>query len=296
MSGRRRPSRVLKLVGELLPAALGDVVIAAYHFHWGHGRWPRLRSPQTFSEKVVHRMLFDRRSWPARCADKYAVRDYVAERLGPEALTKLYHMTQEPSDIPFAALPQRFVVKPTHGSSWVRLVTDAARLDRAELVAECRAWLGQSYYALYRERFYRSIVPRILVEEFLDDGTGETPADYKFFVFDGKVGLVQVNTGRFGAHRRTLFDRDGRRLAATLEDVPADPAARLPARAAELVAAAERLGKGVDFVRVDLYDIGGRTVFGELTMPPLAGITAFEPPSFDVELGRLWTMPRRLRD
>ena len=37
--------------------------------------------------------------------------------------------TSDPAAIPFADLPQRFVVKPTHGSGWVRVVLDKAALD-----------------------------------------------------------------------------------------------------------------------------------------------------------------------
>ncbi|MBN9099980.1 MAG: hypothetical protein J0I49_17980 [Pseudonocardia sp.] len=39
----------------------------------------------------------------------------------------------------------------------------------------------------------------------------------------------------------------------------------------EMIQVAERLGAGTDFVRVDLYDIDGRVVFGELTSFPAGG-------------------------
>ena len=38
-----------------------------------------------------------------------------------------------------------------------------------------------------------------------------------------------------------------------------------------MIEIAERLGEGVDFVRVDLYDVDGRVVFGELTNYPAGG-------------------------
>jgi hypothetical protein len=52
---------------------------------------------------------------------------------------------------------------------------------------------------------------------------------------------------------------------------------------------AERLAAGVDYVRVDLYDVAGRVMFGELTTYPAAGLRGFEPASVDEELGRWWT-------
>ena len=58
---------------------------------------------------------------------------------------------------------------------------------------------------------------------------------------------------------------------------------------------AEKLGIGTDFVRVDLYDVDGRIVFGELTSYPAGGDSPFYPESFNEVFGRPWTVPRRYR-
>ena len=60
-----------------------------------------------------------------------------------------------------------------------------------------------------------------------------------------------------------------------------------------MITLAERLGRDTDFVRVDLYDVDGRIVFGELTSFPAGGDNPFIPESFDEEFGRPWTVPRR---
>ena len=130
-----------------------------------HGVFPNLLRPGTLNEKILYRMLFDRRPILRWLADKAAVRPYVEARLGPGALPKLYWLGRRPGEIPFDALPDRFVVKPTHGSGWVRIVRDKAALDRRALVAECERWLKQSYYEITREWVYKGIVPEILVEE-----------------------------------------------------------------------------------------------------------------------------------
>ena len=49
------------------------------------------------------------------------MRSYVEARLGPQILPKLYHLTDQPETIPFDNLPDKFVVKPTHGSGWVEI-------------------------------------------------------------------------------------------------------------------------------------------------------------------------------
>jgi hypothetical protein len=66
-----------------------------------------------------------------------------------------------------------------------------------------------------------------------------------------------------------------------------------------MVHIAETLGRETDFVRVELYDIAGRIVFGELTNYP-GGLWGpndppFSPASFDAELGGYWTVPDRYR-
>ena len=78
-----------------------------------HGVFPRIIRPVTFSEKVLHRNLFDRRTMLTEVADKASVRSYVEQRLGPQILPKLYYLTSRPDTIPFDELPDRFVVKPT---------------------------------------------------------------------------------------------------------------------------------------------------------------------------------------
>ena len=49
-----------------------------------------------------------------------------------------------------------------------------------------------------------------------------------------------------------------------------------------------RIGRGLDFIRVDLYDVQGRVVFGELTAYPFGGLPAFQPSSFEAEFGGYW--------
>ena len=150
---------------ERVKKALPSWLLLLRRYRKVHGVFPNLLRPGTLNEKILYRMLFDRRDILCRLADKAAVRPYVEARLGPGALPKLYWCGRRPGEIPFEALPDRFVVKPTHGSGWVRIVRDKAALDRRALVAECERWLKQSYYEITREWVYKGIVPEILVEE-----------------------------------------------------------------------------------------------------------------------------------
>ncbi|MGO9242616.1 MAG: ATP-grasp fold amidoligase family protein [Bryobacteraceae bacterium] len=292
-------SWVKKPIKKALPDSVVEWMIDSrclIHRYWkGHGVFPRLIRPRTFNEKVIHRMLFDRRDLLTQMTDKAAARSYVGSRLGPQILPKLYCLTTRPEDIPFDELPDRFVVKPTHGSGWVQVVTDRSTLDRGALMETCNGWLGRSYYEEGRVWFYKNIEPRIMVEEFIDDGSGAVPNDYKLFVFDGAVEFIQVDVGRFIGHWRRLYTPAWEKLDVFNNQFLLAGDLPRPPHLAELLAAAETLGRGIDFVRVDFYDTREHIFFGELTMAPGGGTAAFTPKEYDYYLGSLWKLPARWR-
>jgi hypothetical protein len=288
--------RVIKqTIKSVFPEIALDVVQAARSYRKVHGVFPNLLFPSTFNEKVMARGLFDRRPILRQFADKYAVRDYVTKRLGGEFLPELYWVTRAPRDIPFNCLPGRFVVKPTHGAGWVRLVKDKAALDRTDLLRQCEYWLSQNFYKQHRERVYKDITPRIMVEELIDDGGEAAPTDYKFMVFHGRVEMVCAILDRFINTRGYFLDRDWNMLDAGLAKIGGEPSETSkpdviakPPHLAEMIRAAEILAKGMDFVRVDFYDTPRKIYFGELTTTPGAGLSPYQPAEFDAQLGKLW--------
>jgi len=57
-------------------------------------------------------------------ADKIAVRDYVAEIVGPEFLTKIYGVFNSAHDLDLSKAPINFVLKPNHVSGAALIVSD----------------------------------------------------------------------------------------------------------------------------------------------------------------------------
>ena len=57
---------------------------------------------------------------------------------------------------------------------------------------------------------------------------------------------------------------------------------------------AELLSKDFDFVRVDLYTVGEKVYFGELTFHPEGGFGKFTPPEADLEIGNMLILPKGL--
>ncbi|MET0673676.1 MAG: ATP-grasp fold amidoligase family protein [Microbacterium pygmaeum] len=277
----------------------------------------RTRHPRTFREKVRYKMLRDHRALLVTFADKAAVRDHVAELIGSEYLPEVYAIVDDAADLRDLVLPDAYVVKPTHGSGAAVIVSTTAPPDarlpptsaswtyrhvrpdsapRAGLIALARSWLDQLYgQGPNREWAYGHVPRRVIVEAMLTGEDGGIPDDYKFFVFHGTCAFIQVDAGRFGLRTQDFFDAEWRHLALSGGPPWADPPPAKPARLDEMLELAGRLGTGTDFVRVDLYDVGGRIVFGELTSYPAGGDSPFSPESFNAVFGRPWTVPRRYR-
>jgi hypothetical protein len=247
-----------------------------------------LFKPKTFNQKLHYKMIYDRRPLLVTFADKLQAREYVRQKIGGEVLVNLLAVAGRPEEIRFELLPQRFVLKANHGSGFVRVVKNKLLEDESDLRRTCQQWLSKNYAELTGEWVYKSIPPKIMVESFLDGGHGEVAYDYKFFVFNGKVFMIQVDMDRYTCHRRDLFTTEWERLDVRYRLPNSIKPVPKPAGLEMMMKIAGRLGEETDFVRVDLYEVGGQVFFGELTSFPLNGGTPFEPKEFDAVLGAQW--------
>lgn len=253
--------------------------------------WPDFERPRRFNEFVQARKLHDRDPLLPLLADKVKVKDFVADRLGAEwVIPTLWHGRELP-ELPL--WPPPFVVKSNHASQQWRFVR-TGREDWQAIRRAARRWIASRYAPLLCEWLYGEIEPQILVEPFIGT-SGELPLDYKVFVFGGRAHFVQVDSDREHGHKRTLFDRDWRRLAVRFH-YPTDPREIAPPPSLPaMLEAAERLAAGFEFARVDFYDVAGRPLFGEITFYPGSGLDRFDPPEFDRRFGALWEEARRER-
>ena len=54
---------------------------------------------------------------------------------------------------------------------------------------------------------------------------------------------------------------------------------------------ARELSKNIPFARVDLYCVGERVYFGEITFYPFSGMGAFSPSQYNEILGKMIVLP-----
>jgi hypothetical protein len=63
----------------------------------------------------------------------------------------------------------------------------------------------------------------------------------------------------------------------------------------EMIAIARALCQGFPFIRVDLYSVNGKILFGELTFYPDSGTNPFSPDNYNYFFGDLFILPDKTR-
>lgn len=282
------------LLSWIMPKVLSDEkAVIRYYKKKSGGRIPDLENPQTFSEKLQWYKLNARKPLMEQCADKFAVREYIQSLGYGHLLNDLLGVYDRVQDIDFAALPDRFVIKAAHGSGFNIIVKDKSELNLRHTKRMLKSWLHQNIAWSGREWVYRNMPRRIVIEKYLEDETGGL-RDYKFYCFNGEPAIMQLEVGRFTEHNtRNFYDMDWKLLPFGKE-LPHDPNIKVekPEMFEEMKKIASDLCKPFQYVRVDLYQVGGKVYFGELTFFPAGGAPDFVPSEYDAIVGKMWRLER----
>jgi len=252
-----------------------------------HGGELDLANAKTFTQKLYRQMIeFHRARTPlyTMLVDKYEVREYVSKKIGKEHLIPLVWVGEKPETIPFDMLPERCIAKATHGSG-LNLILRAP-VDQGHVISMFRKWLSENHYWRLREAHYFDVKPRIVVEEFIDDGNDDGPLDYRFWCFGGKAAAIQVDNSTHTIC--PFYTPDWDLTGATYRSREMSKPVPKPENLAGMVEIAENLSSPFGFVRLDLYNIKGHIYFGEFTFTPTAELNKFDPPEWDSRFGELW--------
>ena len=267
-------------------------------FHEKMGYELNLDSPKSYNEKIIWKKLHDRNPLLTVTADKYSVRSYLKELLGKHEAEKIlipvYHVTDNPGSIPFEELPEKFVVKPNHGSQMHLIVTGDKEKIKARIREKCKKWLKINYGLYSHEWAYRNISRKIIIEKLLQSEDGSLPKDIKLYCFHGKCRFLRASENRFDKEMLSAyFDLNWNLLPVHNPgyDIMKNPFEK-PSNLDEMIRLGEKLSAKFDAVRVDLYNLEGKIYFGELTHYDGSGMARFKPESFDFEMGSYWKTDR----
>jgi len=248
-------------------------------------------APRTYGEKVQFRKLYGNHAFYGRLADKVLVRDHVKERIGGEALIPLLGVYGHLDDGILDALPRSFVIKSSNASKWNEIVFDKDRMNRHRTIRYFNRKLKKRYSRKFGEVHYDYGTPRIVIEELLLDG-GQLPWTTDFFCYNGSKGFdFAVCVSSPDELHKGHYDRDWNLLEGNLTEEMESARIRTPLTP-KMVEIARELSRGIDFVRVDLYGVGDRVYFGEMTFTPGAGLGLIKNPARARMRDRMWELDR----
>lgn len=259
-----------------------------------------LDNPKTLNEKIQYLSLRTDTSEWTRLTDKYSVREYVKECGLEHTLNRLYGVWDKASDIDFEKLPKRFILKTTHDSGNCIVVNDINAVDRKKIIRKLESGLAEVYGLAEGNLHYSGIVPRIIAEDYLTNDARSAKystslIDYKIWCFNGKAHYIWTCTDRTEKSTRVMtYDTYWNAHpeysvfnSCYMRDEPIPE----PVNLELMLETAEKLAASFPVVRVDLYNIDGRIVFGEMTFTSLGGFMDFYTDEFLLMTGRMIHLP-----
>ena len=260
-------------------------------------RWPNLKNPQLFTEKLQWLKLYNRKPEYTTMVDKYAVKEYVAGIIGERYIIPTLGVWDNPEDIDWDKLPDKFVLKTTHGGggSGVVICKDKDTLNRQDAIEKLSLSMKQDIYARLREWPYKNVRKRIIAEKYMEDKEFHSDLpDYKFFCFNGEPKVVLVASNRFTTHNFDYYDMQFHHLSIT-STAGNNSAVELskPNHFEEMKELARKLSKGLPHARVDLYDTDKNIYFGEITFFDSSGFDNMSSDVVDMEWGSWITLPNK---
>lgn len=272
-----------------------DSIMLRIQYRIKMGFWPCFKHPKRFTEKLQLYKMKYRNPVMHQCVDKYEVRKYVESKGLGNILNDLYGVYDKPDEIDFSLLPEKFVIKTTTGGGGLNVivVTDKKKCNLDKVRRELELWEGVNNLGALagREWAYQECKPRIIVEKFLEDQIGGgCLSDYKLMFFEGKFRSLWIDKDRYTNHHRGFWNDNLEFLPNVYSDhetflIPPS----LPECIREMIAIGEKLSEDFPYARIDLYDVSGKVVFGEITFYPWSGYVQFTPDQYDFQLGAYFT-------
>lgn len=258
------------------------------------GYTPNLKKPKSFNEKSIHRRLYCRSPlWPI-VTNKIEVRRWLVEcKLNDDVkLIPKIHIIDDVEKFEFSNIKEPVVIKAAWASGMNVFVKEPQLEDWASIKNKLLEWQKKEYAPQRLVWPATQMKKEFLVEKMYSNLGNDLLEDYKFYVFHGKVELVQIITGRDEEPCYAHFDRSLNRLAVKrYNKKEIDIGFKLNPVVHKMILIAEKIGCYFDFARVDLYELDGEVYFGEITQCPNNGYARFEPTEVDMKLGEKWRYP-----
>lgn len=268
-------------------------VYVKINYEYYSGRKLDYNNPVTFNDKIQWLKVFYHREILHQLVDKYAVRDYVKEKVGSQYLNELYAVYNKPAEVDFEKLPNQFVLKGVHGFHLNLIVKDKNKLSLKKTNYLLNKWMLKDHYRNGKEWAYKNVKPRIIAEKYLEEFGKDVVNDYKFFCFNGKPKYILVYMERDLQDLRCYYDLNWKKLPFTIEKNNLfEGEVEKPVNLNEMIVVAQKLAQDFPFVRVDLYNINSKVLFGEMTFYPNDGRKKYIPNEYNKIIGDYLELPK----
>ena len=241
-------------------------------------------NPKTLNEKtqymIIKGIIGEKET---KLTDKFLVRNYIIKNGYKENLPKLYNTYKNANEINLESLPDKFVLKTNNGSGDVLICKNKVEFASKNFKKILNKNINKNFAKTSLEYHYNNIAPLIICEEFLDDGTGKVPIDYKIWCFAGKAKYIMVCLDRETDVKKVYYDLEWNYL----KDFSKYEYKKIekPDNLKEMIEIAERLSEGFKMIRVDLYNINNKIYVGELTFTSDAGMCRYLTDKGQIMLG-----------
>lgn len=146
---------------------IGDKTYLKLFYYVKEGKKLNLKNPKTLNEKLQWLKLYDHNPLYTTLVDKYAVKKYVADKIGVGYIVPTLGVWKDFDSIDFNSLPNQFVLKCTHDSGSVIVVKEKETLDKLAAKMKLEKSLKENYYLCGREWPYKNVEPRIIAEKYI---------------------------------------------------------------------------------------------------------------------------------
>lgn len=244
-----------------------------------------LDNPVTIQDKLNWLKIYDSTPLKTRCADKIQVHDYCKEKLGVDLCIPIIAVYDKVEDVKWDELPDRFVIKCNHGSGMNIIVKDKSKLNIQDAVTKLNRFMKDDFaFHVGYEMHYHDIPHKVFVEEYMEDENQRNSLyDYKFWCFNGEPKFYTINDGH-GHGSIIYYWMDDKLIDPYCANKPSLNY-RKPRNFSEMAEYSKKLSEDFKFVRVDFYEVSGKTYLGELTFIPGAGFFRYKKQEYNKIFG-----------
>ena len=238
-------------------------------FYKNTGKELHLHPPVSFEEKQQYIKLYDESELKRFLSDKINARKWVENKIGPQYLTQIFGIYDNADTIPFENLPERFIIKCSHGSMMNEFIDNKSLIDLNEwevIKRRVNSCLKKNYaYSSSMDLLYENAVPKVIVELPIEDNNVRSD-NLKIVCKNGVPDFIisEKNKQQIETTTRDYFDVNWGHINYTDKYPNSNTIERKPDNLRDILNIAQTLSSDFDFAVIHLFNVSGKILFNEI--------------------------------